>query len=186
MRPSVTSATRWPRSCNTPKGGMSLWSSGMPLAFGPWKRTTAIKSPLSSPRLEGFLQFGLIVKDAHRRFDDEAIGWNCRGLDDRAAKRTFEHGKAARLLEGWAAIAQDRFIAALLRRILPREMALVVEPRFDRIAVEASAPDRRDVAMQETGAEQFADEKAHAAGRLEVVHVRLAIGIDAGEKRHGC
>ena len=36
IRPSVTSATRWPRSCSTPSGVVSLCSSGMPLAFGPW------------------------------------------------------------------------------------------------------------------------------------------------------
>ena len=35
MRPSVTSATLKPLSCNTPKGGVSLCSSGMPLARGP-------------------------------------------------------------------------------------------------------------------------------------------------------
>lgn len=51
-RPSVTSATLLPRSCSTPSGGISLCSSGMPLAFGPWKRTTATKSPLRSPALK--------------------------------------------------------------------------------------------------------------------------------------
>ena len=34
IRPSVTSATRWPRSCSTPSAGVSLCSSGMPLAAG--------------------------------------------------------------------------------------------------------------------------------------------------------
>ncbi len=52
MRPSVRSATRKPRSCNTPSGGVSLCSSGMPFAFGPWKRTTAMKSRLSLPSLK--------------------------------------------------------------------------------------------------------------------------------------
>jgi hypothetical protein len=40
---------RWPRPCSTASGGVSLCSSGMPLACGPWKRTTATKSPVSSP-----------------------------------------------------------------------------------------------------------------------------------------
>ena len=50
IRPSVTRAIFCPRSCSTPSGGVSLCSSGMPLDFGPWKRTTAMKScPSNSP-----------------------------------------------------------------------------------------------------------------------------------------
>ena len=49
MRPSVTSATRCPRRWSTVSGGVSLWSSGMPLARGPWKRTTTTTSRSSSP-----------------------------------------------------------------------------------------------------------------------------------------
>ena len=50
MRPSVTIATRCPRSSSAPSGAVSLCSSGMPFAAGPWKRITATKSrPSSSP-----------------------------------------------------------------------------------------------------------------------------------------
>ena len=49
MRPSVRSATLWPRSCKTPSVGVSLCNSGMPLARGPWKRTTTTVSPVNSP-----------------------------------------------------------------------------------------------------------------------------------------
>ncbi len=52
MRPSVTSATLKPLPCSTASGGVSLCSSGMPLARGPWKRTTATKSRSSSPALK--------------------------------------------------------------------------------------------------------------------------------------
>ena len=51
MRPSVTSATLKPRPCSTPSAGVRLCNSGMPMALGPAKRTTAIISPLSSPAL---------------------------------------------------------------------------------------------------------------------------------------
>ena len=50
MRPSVTIATLNPLFCSTAKGGVSLCNSGIPLALGPWKRTTAIKSRSNSPR----------------------------------------------------------------------------------------------------------------------------------------
>ncbi|MCY1294137.1 hypothetical protein D9M70_434190 [compost metagenome] len=52
MRPSVTSATLKPRSCSTPRKGVSLCSSGMPLLRGPWKRITATRSRSSSPALK--------------------------------------------------------------------------------------------------------------------------------------
>ena len=50
MRPSVTIATLKPLFCKTAIGGVNLCNSGMPLALGPWKRTTAMKSFSNSPR----------------------------------------------------------------------------------------------------------------------------------------
>ena len=38
--------------------------------------------------------------------------------------------------------------------------------------------------MDETCAQQFTNEKTHAARRMEMVHVRRAVGIDAREQRH--
>ena len=52
MRPSVTSATRKPLPCSTPSGGVSLCSSGMPLARGPCQRTTQTTSRSSSPAVK--------------------------------------------------------------------------------------------------------------------------------------
>ena len=49
MRPSVTSATWKPLPCSTASGGVSLCSSGMPLACGPCQRTTQTTSRSSSP-----------------------------------------------------------------------------------------------------------------------------------------
>jgi len=48
-RPSVTSATRRPWFCNMPSNGVRLCCSGMPLARGPWKRSTATKSCGKAP-----------------------------------------------------------------------------------------------------------------------------------------
>ena len=49
IRPSVTSATFSPRSCSTASTGVRLCSSGIPFAFGPWKRTTTTVSSVNSP-----------------------------------------------------------------------------------------------------------------------------------------
>lgn len=67
MRPSVKErATRSQCFCSTPSGGVSLCSSGMPLAAGPWKRTTTMTSLLNSASLEGAFDLVLLVEDAHR------------------------------------------------------------------------------------------------------------------------
>src|SRR5450830_593789 len=55
MRPSVTSATWRPLSCRMPSAGVSACNSGMPLARGPWKVSTAMKSLSSSPALKAFM-----------------------------------------------------------------------------------------------------------------------------------
>ena len=60
--------------------------------------------------------------------------------------------------------------------------AFGVETRFDRVIVEL-APDGPRVAMQEPGPEKLADQEAHAAGGVEMVHVGLSVGINAGQKR---
>ena len=73
MRPSVTSATRKPRPCSTASGGVSLCSSGMPLACGPCQRTTQIDVALQFAGLEGLEQLLLRVEDARRRLDDVPV-----------------------------------------------------------------------------------------------------------------
>ena len=52
MRPSVTKATAKPLFCRMAKGGVSLCSSGMPLACGPCQRTTHTTSRSNSPALK--------------------------------------------------------------------------------------------------------------------------------------
>ena len=51
IRPSVTKATAKPLFCRIAKGGVSLCSSGMPLACGPCQRTTHTTSRSNSPTL---------------------------------------------------------------------------------------------------------------------------------------
>ena len=90
MRPSVSSATLWPRSWSRPSVGVSLCSSGMPLAFGPWKRTTAMKSLVEPPGAEGVAELLLRVEDHRRRLDDLVLRLHRRDLDDGAAEIAVE------------------------------------------------------------------------------------------------
>ena len=43
--------------------------------------------------------------------------------------------------------------------------------------------DGLDILMQQPGIQQFADQEAHAAGGVEMVHVGRAVRIDAGQQR---
>ena len=73
---------------------------------------------------------------------------------------------------------------ALLRSVAPDDVA-AAQHRLLAIARQAAiAGDRAHVRMQQAGIEQLADQEAHAAGGMEVVHVGLAVGIDAAERRH--
>jgi hypothetical protein len=55
IRPSVTSATAARDPAALTMVGVSEWSSGIPLACGPWKRTTTIVSEVNSPALKAAL-----------------------------------------------------------------------------------------------------------------------------------
>jgi len=61
---------------------------------------------------------------------------------------------------------------------------IVLKLRDLRVVGQRATPDSLRVKMQQSCATQFADQKAHAASVLEVVHVGLAIRINARQQRH--
>ena len=130
-------------------------------------------------RLEGRLQLLLRVEHPGRRFDHMAVGRNGGGLDHGGAEIAVEHIEAAGRLEGLARRAQHAFVAGGRRGIGIDEFAVRAEPCFLGIAGEARAHDGLHILVQQPGAQQLADQEAHAAGRVEVVHVGLAVRIDA-------
>ena len=75
------------------------------------------------------------------------------------------------------------------RRSAPtsRQASVVaVQPRLLRIVARGrSPPTVEDIAMGQPRVEQLADDVAHAARRVELVHVARAVGIDPREQRHG-
>jgi hypothetical protein len=62
----------------------------MPLAFGPWKRTTATKSPVEFAGLERALQ-GVLRRTRGRCLDHVALRGDGRGLDHRPAEIAAQH-----------------------------------------------------------------------------------------------
>ena len=68
------------------------------------------------------------------------------------------------------------------RDIAPNHAAVLLEERLGRVGAQI-AGHGRDIVVQQTTIEQLADQEGHAAGGVEMVHVGLAVGIDAGEQR---
>ena len=182
MRPSVTSATFRPRSCSTARIGVRLCSSGMPLAFGPWKRTTTTVSAVSSPAWNAALT--------------SSWSWKTRA----GASMTWRSGATAETFitpvprlpasrwvppVGWNGSAAGRRILSLREAVAPSAQAsdAVDHLRLLGVAGEAVAGDGAGVGVQEAGVEQLADHVAEAPGGVEVVHVGQAVGVDARHQR---
>ena len=159
-----------------------MCSSGMPIAFGPWKRTTATKSRFEFAGAEGRVQFLLAVEHPRRRLDRVPLGRDRRGLDDRPSQRSFQHPQSARRLERVVRPAQHAAVAGLSRRGRPGDGAFGVETRFDRI-IDEFAPDGLRVAMQQAGPEKLADQQAHAAGGVKMINVSFAVRVNPRQER---
>jgi hypothetical protein len=83
----------------------------MPLAFGPWKRTTTTTSRSSSPALNAACTSSWNEKPG-RRLDNMALRRHRGGLDDGAAQIAVQHRKPPVGWNGFFAAAQHGFIAA--------------------------------------------------------------------------
>ena len=171
-------------SCSTPSGGVSLCSSGMPLARGPWKRTTATKSRSSSPRLKAAMQVVLVVEHDGRRLDRPAVlAAYRRVLITRAAEIARQQAQAAFGPERIGDRAQDVGSPRLASARAPDQRRRPRGSGSLAIAREAVAGDGVHVLVQQAGVEQLADHEGHAAGGVEVVHVGRAVRIDARQQR---
>ena len=116
MRPSVTSATRKPRSWSTPSDGVSLCSSGMPFARGPWMRDDDHHVAIERAGFE-LAHDGVLVREhARGRLDDVPPRVHGRHLDDRAAEVAGEHTQAAARVERRGDAAQHGLVVALAPR----------------------------------------------------------------------
>ena len=134
---------------------MSLCSSGMPLACGPWWRTTATKSRRARP-LE---QVGerLLAPRPPRPAPDQAV------LGATAEVLTTAPEVAAQALE--AAVGANGRPPGAARRRRPmrparRARRAPVEPRLDREALQAMAQDAPlHVGVQQAGLQQLRDQE---------------------------
>ena len=187
MRPSVTSATVEPRSCSTPSVGVSLCSSGMPLARGPWKRTTTTTSRSSSPALKAASTSSWSAKHARRRLDRPALRVDRAGLEDargRGCRCTSRMPPSAR--NGSATRAQHRRGRRSSRGAASRRSVVAVEHGLAARSARRSSAARRSAmsACSRPASSSSRIDERHAAGGVEVVHVGRAVGIDARDQRH--
>ena len=158
MRPSVISATLWPLLCSELSVGVSWCSSGMPLARGPWKRTTTTQSRDSAPDLYAAMTDFLIVEYRGRRFDDAVLRLDGGSLDDGAPEIAAQDFQAAVGAERIVHRTQHVEIAARFGRCAPREHAVrratarcAYAPRPLPITVVVSRAAARSRAARESG-----------------------------------
>jgi hypothetical protein len=133
--------------------------------------------------LEGGMHFFLVMKDAGRRFDHMAFRGDGGGFDYRAAEFAIQHTQAAGWLERVFDAAQNGFVAAGLRCRYPMHLAGGIQPWLGGVSLKPGAEDRLHIRMQQAAGEQFADQESHAAGGVEVIHIRRAVRIDMGQQR---
>jgi hypothetical protein len=61
---------------------------------------------------------------------------------------------------------------------------MAVEPGFLGVVLQARAHDGLHIGVQQTGLQELRDEKTHAAGSVEMVHIGRAVGIDPRQQGH--
>ena len=124
----------------------------------------------------------LIIKDAGGRFDGPAGFIHRAGFHRCSAEVTLQQTQAAVRLERIADWFQNGFIQTGRRSRFERELALgdigLLRPVPERCAVNGF-----DIAVRQSGIDQFADDKRHAARCRKIVHVASTIGINGGDQR---
>src|SRR3546814_17055024 len=64
------------------------------------------------------------------------------------------------------------------------DLPLAIEKGLLRIETQPVTRNGTHILVQQAGLKQFANQQAHAASRVEVIHVGAAVRIDARDKRH--
>ena len=123
----------------------------------------------------------LAVEHDCRRLDAAVRALDCGDFDHGAAQIAGQQSQAAIRIEGLGNGTQHIGIQTLRRCIAPLQ-GVPFEVRLSGIRIQALAGHRFDIAMQQTGGQQLADQEAHSAGRVKLVHVRLAIGINPAQQ----
>ena len=129
------------------------------------------------------LQFLLAVEYSGRCLDHVALRRTAEILMTARPRLPIEHARARRSAGMVVDAAQDVRVAAGAGRPRARRSRHPSRARARPHRRESAAPDRLDVLMQQPAVEQFANQEADAAGGMEVVHVGLAVRIDARQQR---
>ncbi len=123
------------------------------------------------------------MEHPRRGFDHLVLGRHRRHLHHPTAKVALHHPQAALGGERFGHRTQDAFVKAGLGAFAPYQPA-VVQERLLGITAQAGARHGVHVFVQQPGIEQLADQEGHAARRLEVVDVGLAVGVHVRQRRY--
>ena len=133
-------------------------------------------------RLEGAQHVVLRVEDGGRGFDRPERRIDRADLHHAAAEIARQQAHAAIRAERIGHGPQHIFVAryghvAPLQRFILQHWLLA-------IVGQVAARDGQDIAVEQAIVEQFADDEAHAASRMKMVHIARSIGIDPRQQRH--
>ncbi|MNT42268.1 hypothetical protein D3C72_1786850 [compost metagenome] len=123
-------------------------------------------------RSKGGEQSLLRIEHARRRFDDVAVFGHGRHLDHRATQAPLQQAQTAGGRERPGHGAQHGFVARHRRGALPA-------------CGNAAGVHAHHIGVHEAAGQQLAQDPRGATCGLELVHVGIAIGVHAGQQRHG-
>jgi|GEM_PF-3781959 len=106
-----------------------------------------------------------------------------RGFHDRPPQIAVEHPQPAVAIKGLGHRPHHLGIAALGGCLTPGDAA-IRQHRLAGVGAQAFATDSEHILVEQPGVEQFAHQKPHTAGGVEVIDIGLAVGIDPREQRH--
>ena len=139
--------------------------------------------PVQFAGLEGLLQFALRGKHACGRLHHMPVGRHGRDLDHAAPQVARQQLEAARGAERVGRRAQHAVVTRGAD-VGPVQLLIGGSLRLARVFTDTSRANGEHVLMHQPGIEQLADHIAGAAGGLELVHVRAAVGVHARQQRH--
>ncbi len=154
----------------------------MPLARGPWKRTTTEHVAVELARLERVEHVVLVGEAAGGRLDRPAFRVDRAGLEHGAAEIAMDQPHAAvgqeRIGCGAEHVDVGAFLGALPDELVPVKLG-ITDPGVHRIRAR-----RQRVGVDQPLASERVGDERHSARVLEIVHVPRAVGIDPRDQRH--
>ena len=137
--------------------------------------------PIKRPICVGGLHGGLVGKNGGGCADMLPVCGNGGNFDDRLAKITIQHLQATTWCMRISDWAQDGRIKGCCACGLPVQ-PVIGKPWLGGMITQILAKYGAGAAIQKPVFQQFVNDIANAASRMEMIHIGRTIGVDAGQQ----